>query len=264
MPRPHTADEWWHSILTGQDPALPLRQFRHVLGLLPSNPRCTFCNAPYHGPAAPLMRLLGKSPSRLTPHLCRQCHDEAQKHIGGAEVETTLLFADVRGSTALAERMSAAEFSRLMNRFYSTATDVLVHSGAWSDRLIGDQVIGIYVPGFAGPDHTRRAALAAQDLMRATGHADADGPWLPVGAGLHTGTAFVGAVGAQGRATDITALGDNVNVAARLAAQAGPGEIVMSEAACLAAGFDPEPLERRVLTLKGKSEPVPVLVARAA
>jgi adenylate cyclase len=261
MPKYRTAEEWWYSLLTGDDPALPLRQFRHVFGLIPSNPRCTFCNAPYQGIGAPLMRLLGKSPSKLTPHLCRQCHDEAGKHIGGAEIETTLLFADVRGSTALAERMSAAEFSRLINRFYSTATDLLVRSKAWSDRLVGDQVIGIYVPGFAGPGHARLAVEAAQALLRVTGHADPSGPWLPVGAGIHTGTAFVGAMGAAGQATDITALGDNVNIAARLASIAGPGELLISEATYVAAQLDSD-LEQRYLELKGKSEPVAVRVLR--
>lgn len=264
MTKSISADDWWHSILTGNDPALPLRQFRTVFGLIPSNPRCTFCNAPYEGPGAPLMRLLGKSPSTLTPHLCRQCHDEARKHVGGAEVEMTLLFADVRGSTALAERMSASEFSRLINRFYSAATDVLVESGAWSDRLVGDEVIGIYIPGFAGPQHARRAVGAAQELLRVTGHADPEGAWLPVGVGVHTGVAFAGAVGKSGGATDITALGDNVNVAARLASRAGPGEVLISDAAYTAAGDDLGPLEQRALELKGKSEPVRVRVARVA
>lgn len=258
------ADEWWRSILTGNDPALPLRQFRTVLGLIPSNPRCVFCNAPYEGPGAPLMRLLGKSPSTLTPHLCRQCHDEARRHIGGSEVEMTLLFADVRGSTALAERMSAVEFSRLINRFYSAAIDVLVNSGAWSDRLIGDEVIGIYIPGFAGLDHARRAVQAAQELLRVTGHGEQGGAWLPVGVGIHTGMAFAGAVGREGGATDITALGDNVNIAARLASKAGPGEALISDAACVAAGLSLDGLEQRQLELKGKSGPVGVRVWQAA
>lgn len=256
MPKYATTEEWWRSLLTGNDPALPLRQFRYLWSLLPSNPRCTFCNAPYHGVGAPLMRLMGKAPSKLTPHLCRQCHDAASQHIGGAEVETTLLFADVRGSTTLAERMSASEFSRVINRFYSAAIDILVRSKAWSDRLIGDEVIGIYVPGFAGPDHARRAVEAAQELLRVTGHADPGGAWLPVGVGVHTGIAFVGAMGKEGGATDITALGDNVNTAARLASKAGPGEVLVSEAAYAAAKLDLANVTQRQLELKGKSEPV--------
>jgi adenylate cyclase len=263
MTKTISPDEWWRSILTGNDPVLPLRQFRHMWSLLPSSPRCTFCNAPYEGIGRPIMRLLGKTPSALTPHLCRQCHDVARQHIGGAEVEMTLLFADVRGSTTLAERMSASEFSRLINRFYVSATEALVNSGAWSDRLVGDEVIGIYVPGFAGPQHARRAAEAAFDLLRITGHGEANGAWLPIGVGVHTGVAFAGAVGKAGGATDITALGDNVNIAARLASKAGAGEVLISEAAYAAAALDLGNLEQRALELKGKSEPVNVRVAKA-
>jgi len=263
MPKYATAEEWWRALLTGKDPALPLRQLRYLWSLLSSNPRCTFCNAPYQGIGGPFMRLIGKGPSKLTPHLCRQCHDGASQHIGGAEVETTLLFADVRGSTTLAERMSASEFSRVINRSYSAAIDILVRSKAWSDRLIGDEVIGIYVPGFAGPDHARRAVEAAQELLRVTGHADPGGAWLPVGVGGHTAIACVGAMGKEGGATDITALGDNVNIAARLASKAGPGEVLVNEAAYAAAGLNLGELEQRQFELKGKSEPVAGRVLRA-
>jgi adenylate cyclase len=166
----------------------------------------------------------------------------------------TLLFADVRGSTALAETMTALEFSRLINRFYSLAIDILVNSGAWSDRLIGDQVIGIYVPGFAGPHHAKRAIEAAQNLLLATGHDRREQVWLPVGVGIHTGVAFAGAVGRPGGATDITALGDTVNIAARLASKAAAGEVVISTTAYQASGLDLTPLTPRLLDLKGKSE----------
>ena len=264
MANKQNAEEFWHSILTGNDPALPLREMRSVLGLIPANPRCTFCNAPFSGPGAPIMRLLGKAPSSLTPHLCRMCHDASRKQIGGAEVEMTLLFADVRGSTALAEKMSASDFGRLINRFFSTATDVLVNSRAWSDRLVGDEVFGIYVPGFAGPRHAAKAVEAAQALLKAVDHGTDGGAWLPVGVGVHTGVAFAGAVGRSGGAIDITALGDNVNVAARLASKAGAGEVLISEAAYQAAGLDLGFMETRALELKGKSEPVSVHVWQAA
>lgn len=262
MASPKDANEWWHSVLTGNNPALPLRQFRHVWGLMPSGIRCKFCNAPYEGPFAPIMRFIGKGPSTLTPRLCRQCEDYASRLIGGTEIEISLLFADVRGSTALAEKMTPSEFSLILRRFYGVATNILVQSNAWVDKLVGDEVIGIYVPGFAGQHHARAAVEAAQQLLRATGHAEPNGPWLPVGVGVHTGIAFVGSVGAQGNLTDITALGDNVNVAARLASKAGTGEILVSNAAYAAAELNLGALEQRQLELKGKSEAVGVYVAR--
>jgi adenylate cyclase len=179
-------------------------------------------------------------------------------------VELSLLFVDVRGSTSLAERMSSVEFSRLMNRFYVVATDVLVKTDAFIDKLVGDEVIGIYLPIFTGSSHARLAVQAAQELLRATGHGERGEPWLPIGVGVHTGLAFFGTVsGAEGIFSDFTALGDNVNVAARLGAAAAPGEALISEVACSAAELDVAHLERRDLELKGKTGAVSVRVLRA-
>jgi adenylate cyclase len=176
-----------------------------------------------------------------------------------------MLFADVRGSTALAEKMSPINFSRLINRFYVVATDVLVRTDALVDRLVGDEVIGLYIPGFAGPQHSRRAIEAAKTLLSATGHRDPDGPWLPAGVGIHTGTAFVGIVGGEeGTPQDFTALGDNVNIAARLASHANPGEILISDAAYTASGLDLGVLENRELQLKGKGSTTRVRVLRVS
>jgi adenylate cyclase len=173
-----------------------------------------------------------------------------------------MLFADVRGSTALAEQMNAREYSQLINRFYKVATHVLIQTDALVDRLIGDEAIGLYIPGFAGPGHPRKAIEAAQDLLRQTGHSDSKGPWLPVGIGVHTGPAFVGVVGDESSTADFTALGDNVNITARLASQAGPGEVLISDTAYAAANINLGELEHRQLELKGKSEPTGVHVLR--
>jgi adenylate cyclase len=83
-----------------------------------------------------------------------------------------------------------------------------------------------------------------------------------VGIGVHTGTAFFGTVGSSEGVIDITALGDAVNTAARLASTAGTGEIIVSDAAYQAAGIHRDGLERRQLELKGKSESTPVHVIR--
>jgi len=256
-----TPEEWWRGLLTGVNPALPVRHFRHVLKLIPTGPRCKFCNAPYHGIGAPIMRILGKGPSRLTPQLCTQCHTYASRYLGGAEVELTMLFADIRGSTSLAETMSPAQFGKLISRFFAVASDVIVRSGAVLDRLVGDQAIGLYLPGFAGHAHRTLAINAAKELLRLTGHGSASGPWIPLGVGIHTGVAFVGSVGDANIATDITALGDAANTAARLASNAAAGEIFISEHA-VDAESNVQGLETRRLELKGKSQPVNVYVLK--
>ena len=207
------------------------------------------------------MRLMGQGPSRLTPHLCSQCHAHASRHLGGAEVELTMLFADIRGSTPLAEKMAPAEFGRLISRFFATASEVITDSQALLDRLVGDQVIGLYIPGFAGAEHRALAIQAAQDLLHVTGHGPTTEPWIPVGIGVHTGVAFVGSVGNAGIATDITVLGDAPNTAARLSSNAAAGEILISEDAYVP-DMNLEGLEKRQLTLKGKSNPVNVYVMK--
>ena len=184
---------------------------------------------------------------------------------GGAEVELSMLFVDARGSTSLAERMTATEFSQLMGRFYRAATRVLIKTDAFIDKLVGDEVVALYLPLFTGGDHAGAAVQAAQELLRVTGHADKAGPWLPIGVGVHTGVAYVGVVsGAQGTVTDVTALGDNMNVTARLASSAGSGEALISDAAYDAADLDLGNATRRTLELKGKSEPVGVHVFQMA
>jgi len=255
-------EEGWRSFLERGEFKSEIRQrrfFRH----LPSEPRCKFCNAPFHGPGGLLVRaLLDKGPSRHNPRLCNVCEHYAAENLGGAEIVLSMLFADVRGSTTLAEQMGTTEFSRLISRFYEVATDVMVNSDALVDKLIGDEVTGLYTPGFAGPDHARVAIEAAKLLLTVTGHSDPEGPWVPVGAGVHTGEAFVGAVGSKRGLTDITALGDGPNTAARLAGAAAIGEIVISDDAAVAAKLDVEGLERRSLELKGKAEPVAVRVIK--
>ena len=180
---------------------------------------------------------------------------------GGAEVELTSLFADVRGSTPLAEQLGPTGTHTLMDRFYSEGTEILMRSGALIERFMGDQIVGYFVPGYAGPSHARVAVDAALKLLRATGNAAGVARWVPIGVGVHTGNAFVGTVGRADGMVDLTAIGEDVNVAARLASAAGPGEIVLSERTYLAAGPGPDG-QRRELTLKGVSGVVHVRVLR--
>lgn len=133
------------------------------IGLLPSNPRCKLCAAPFKGWGGFIMHLMGRDQSKYNPRFCQPC--EKFEHPCGAEIPLTMLFADVRGSTKLAEQMSALEFSRLMNRFYTAASHILIQTDALVDRFIGDEAIGLYIPGFAGSEHPRRAIEAAQDFL---------------------------------------------------------------------------------------------------
>jgi len=209
------------------------------------------------------MRLIGKRPSKMNPRFCSACEEFAEGHPGGADIPLSLLFADIRGSTTLAENLGTQEFSRLVARFYDAATEVLIKADSLIDRLIGDEVIALFLPGMVGDKHAEAAVAAAKDILRLTGHGESGGPWVPLGAGVHTGSAFVGAVGSAG-VSDITALGDDVNLTARLASVASAGEILITEAARSAAGLETHGLESRRLELKGRKEPVDVWVMKIA
>ncbi len=257
---PEAVEEFWRTYLTTGEFEKERRQ-RQLFRLLPGSPRCKNCYAPFQGTGSIIVKTFyGKEPSNLNPQLCNICEQFAQQYQGGAEIELSLLFADVRGSTTLAETMNPTQYSQLINRFYKTATKVMVNSDALIDKIIGDQVAGMYVPGFAGQEHARRAIDAAQNILHLTGHQDKNGPWIELGVGVHTGTAFVGSLGSEQGTTDITVLGDAANIAARLSTEAGVGEVLISEPAFSAAEIQLGDLEKRTLNLKGRSEPMVVWV----
>ena len=200
-----TVDEMWSIYLNeGNERS---RIYRPINGRIPSNPRCLSCLRPFGGVGGALFRVLkGLQKSTKNPLYCTGCYGLFYEAPGGAEVELTMLFVDVRGSTTIAETMSAVEFSRLMNRFYEAAINVLIHKDAFVDKLVGDEVTALFIPGFTGEDHARKAVEAGKGLLQATGHGSKSGPWVPVGVGIHAGVAWVGSIkGANEEVADFTA-----------------------------------------------------------
>jgi adenylate cyclase len=232
------------------------KRLRHVLRVLPHDPRCRFCNAPFQGIGAMIVRVLfGKQRSALNPRYCNLCEIASREFPGGAEVEMSMLFIDIRGSTALSEKMSPTEFSQVINRFYAAATKVIVEEDGLVEKLAGDEVAAFWGAGFAGPEYVKRTINVAQKLRRVM-----DSQKIPVGIGVHAGVAYFGSMGTTEGLTDISAKGEEVNTAARLASKAAIGEIIVSEQALKKTNIDSSVLESRSLELKGISEPVLVRV----
>jgi adenylate cyclase len=267
MPQPYASpQEEWHDFLSGTHPFLargsPLR-------FIPSRPRCRLCRAPFGAPGSFILRRYGYTPWAKNPKMCARCFESLAGQsamcpaaaesgdVRGAEIDVTMLFADVRGSSKLARQMPVFEFSRLMNRFYRVSREVLIEHDAIIEKFVGDEVVGLFIPLMAGTEHVKRAVEAAQALFRATGHGTPEGPWVPLGAGVHTGSAFVGMVG-ENESSDFTALGDPVNIAAHLASQAAIGEILLTDPVGEGAGLLDAGLERRHVLLKG--HPIDALV----
>lgn len=233
-----------------------VRRFRHTRGLmrrLPTDPRCKVCASPFRGIGGFLVRPFGYGPSRKNPNLCDVCVEGGPD--GGFETEVGVLFADVRGFTALAEGLPPAEVGELMDRFYRVSSKTLFGHDAIVDKLVGDAVVALFWPPIVDGDPCVRMVDAAEQLLDGVGHGDGGPPWLELGVGIDFGNAYMGNLGGES-VRDWTALGDVVNTASRLQAAARGGQIVMSERVYTAVPErfpDADPVE---LPLKGKAEPV--------
>jgi adenylate cyclase len=80
----------------------------------------------------------------------------------------------------------------LVNRFYGAATEALIRCDAIIDKLIGDEVMAVFIPGICGPEYHRRAIEAALALLRAVGYGPSGPPWLEIGGAVHSGITYVG------------------------------------------------------------------------
>jgi adenylate cyclase len=263
MPRIQTEDEF-RAVLTGASPGFDRsrRRMQHI----PSPPRCKLCAAPFAGPGGAVLRHFGFGRFAGNPALCENCiRGYTNRKVRGAEIPLTLLFADIRGSTGIGERLRPNEFREFLEHFYRIGSEVILHHGGIVDKLVGDEVVALFIGGIAGPAHAAAGIAAARDLLGRCGARDATpmGP-IPVGAAVHTGEAHVGIVGDEDRAMDFTALGDPINTAARLASGAAAGELLISADAARAAGMASESLETRTLDVRGRTEPVEVLVEAVA
>jgi adenylate cyclase len=272
MTEKELSDEIWYWFLIGKNKAGFPKEFLRMLAfekglfaILPGGPRCIQCNAPLGGMGTLITgSFMGLRPSVLTPRLCNGCEKHILENDGGAEVELTLLFADIRGSTSMSEQKAALEYRDFIQRFYKTATQVLIEHNALVNRLVGDQVIGLFTPRFAGSNHSEAAIEAAVEILHATGHTNPLGPWAPVGVGVHTGMAYVGAVGSKEGVREIAVLGNAANLTARLSSKAAKGEVLISEEAATSAKLSDTRLERRRLKLKGISKPTTVRVMQVS
>jgi adenylate cyclase len=238
----------WHRLLV--DGYEPLKKGQRIFRRLPSDPRCKLCLNPFGGVGGKLCGVIGRKPSRKNPNLCQYCFDHLPP--GGIEIDLGVLFADVRNSTAMGESSTASDFAQQLNRFYAVATKVLIRHDGLIDKLIGDEVMGLFLPGLSGPDYRRKTARAAIDLAAATSE-------LPVGVAANAGVAFVGSVG-SGTVLDFTALSDAINVGASLQSYASARQVVLSsDLYNLIAPAHPG-ARTHLLPVKGRAEPVPVAV----
>jgi adenylate cyclase len=186
--------------------------------------------------------------------------------LGGERRPMTVLFADIRGFTAMAEQMQPDAIAALLTDYFTEMVEVIFEHGGTLDKFIGDALMALWGAPVAHPDDARRAhqaAVAMQQTVeglnqrwRAAGRTT-----IAVGIGINYGDVFVGNIGSH-RRLEYTVIGDVVNVAQRLSAEAGPGEILVSEAfrRAVSAPVDAEHLPGT--GLKGKTQTVEVFRVR--
>jgi adenylate cyclase len=238
-----TEADQWRALLTGEDQSLI--KLRRRWQRIPNGPRCKVCAAPFHGPGRILTKLVVHGQSVVNPTMCQMCFRKLSDHPGGAEVDISIVFADIRGSTGIAETIGAAAFRKALQTFYGLATKAVERHGGYVDKYLGDGVMALFIPVITGENHAGRAIEAGRAILAGIERRGLAAKGLMVGAGIHTGEAFVGVIGGDEK-IDFTALGDTVNIAARLGSLAGPGELLVSRNAWDLAHLGPPPAEREV------------------
>jgi class 3 adenylate cyclase/DNA-binding NarL/FixJ family response regulator len=175
------------------------------------------------------------------------------------ELEVTILFSDIRGFSTLAEQLSAREVAGMLARHLSAMAEVVAEHAGTIDKFSGDGVMAVFGAPNPLPDHAERAmrcAIAMQERQRGLNAEMGEVEPLGMGIGINTGVVMAGAVGGGGR-LEYTVMGDAVNVAQRLQAQAGAGQI-LATAATAAAAPSIATDSLGLIQVKGRREPVEI------
>ncbi|NUW43959.1 adenylate/guanylate cyclase domain-containing protein [Nonomuraea rhodomycinica] len=193
--------------------------------------------------------------------------DPSQAELGGRLKELTALFADLKGFTTFSERVTPDEIVEMLNRYHSAAVPCILDNGGTIVQFVGDALLALFNAPAAQQDHAAAACRAALAMQRAAAEIAEEVSWERVDdvewptfrVGVNTGPALVGNIGSP-RLRGFNAMGDCVNVAARLQSLAEPGTVVIGETTLRQLGYGAEVTPLGRLSLKGKEEPVAAYV----
>jgi class 3 adenylate cyclase len=189
--------------------------------------------------------------------------DPDQAALGGSLVEVTALFADLRDFTTFSEAVEPAEIVRMLNRYHGAAVPCILDNGGTIVQFVGDALLALFNAPARQSDHALRAvraALAMQHVVQVI--ADSEPGWPRLRVGANTGPALVGNIGSE-TLRGFNAMGDAVNVAARLQTLAEPGQVVIGEATRDAIGDRLRAHPLGELMVKGRVTPVRAFVVDA-
>jgi len=248
-------EELWKTVFGVGHPDLLKQQWLHKK--LPQKPRCRMCLVPFKGIGGWFMRKKGKAPNSRNPNYCNACDKFLEAFPGGAEVDMSILYVDIRHSTEYTQNNKTADVSQRINKFLSEATNIITENDGFVMAFYGDCVVAAWPPGFSGSDHAQKALKTAQQLINDKDMVDSQGELIPVGVGIHTGPVYIGTVTAlQGSFRDVSIFGNTINLAARLASHANARQALSTKENLIAAGKDTKSFKYETTELKGFAEPV--------
>ena len=207
-----------------------------------------------------IQRLFGRY---VHPAVVRQLlADPSAVNLGGETREISVIFADIRGYTRLAEQNTPGDLVRVLNLYLNILTEAVWQEEGTVTMFIGDALMAVFNAPLPQPDHARRAVRAAwamrEALQRNSGSLGPERTPVEYGIGVHTGQAVVGNIGARDRLQNYTAIGDAVNTAQRLQANASANQILLSAATYLEVIDLAQAHELEPLNVKGKTRPLSV------
>jgi adenylate cyclase len=183
-----------------------------------------------------------------------------QIHLGGENQTATILFSDIRGFTRLAEKMEPQEVVELLNEYFTEMTDLIFENGGTLDKYLGDGIMAVFGAPLPKPDDALRSVKTAIAMQRALARLNRDWeargqPALRAGIGVNTGAVTAGNIGSTKR-MDYTVIGDAVNLASRLCANAAGGQILTSESTHALLGEKLPARKLEPIRVKGRDTPV--------
>jgi adenylate cyclase len=250
-------EDLWRTIFSDGHPDLLKQHWWHRK--LPQKPRCRLCLVPFEGIGGWIMRRRGKTRNSRNPNFCNACDKFLEAFPGGAEIEMSMLYVDIRHSTEYAEGHLPANVSQRINDFLNQAIDIITDHDGFIMAFYGDCIVAAWPPGFCGENHGLKAQQAAIALVRNKIIVRDSGEEIPIGVGVHSGKIYISTVSAlQGTFRDVSIFGSNVNLTARMAARAAASQVLGSAENIQAAGKDPDGFAHEAAELKGFTDPVEV------
>jgi adenylate cyclase len=188
--------------------------------------------------------------------------------LGGDRRPITILFSDIRGFTSMAESMGPDAIAQLLTEYFSEMVEIIFEHGGTLDKFVGDAIMALWGAPIAHADDADRALRAAVAMQQGIARLNerwvaAGRPQIGVGIGINYGEVFAGNIGSH-RRLEYTVIGDAVNVANRLCSEAGPGEILVSEALCQVVKDHADYQYLPAMSLRGRTRTVEVYKLKRA